>query len=440
MNPLDFFFKWRRDRREARQDLRDEAREHREARRELLDVVKLVLETAPNEDERAAVQPRVYGTVLAIASQLEQEVLAGDSTASLQEGSGALVEGGDILARKLERLAEDLGSKGQAEIGLEVLGVGMEMGIPVGSNTTFVRESLLAMAGRIEEAISLLDVLAEDSETRRFALKRKVVLLEDQGRVDQAEDLAREMLAEKTDAEGLAALAWTCAARGNFREARTMMDQAVALMPREPNLQHLQLAFAVSAESEDVRELVDALLDREPENPSALGALVKCYVRAGDLADAETAARKLVEVTQEAKTARILLAHVLEVRGDYLAAIAELDRARESDFSDWHTVFHLTKPLILASEAPGQLGAMLRRIISLCSNVIENPKTPVDVKAAALILRGLSLLVLGAREIAMMDLDETTKLEISERMKAVLATQLNNVANAMAAAHEGHKQ
>ena len=400
----------------------------------------MLLEVAPDEEARTKAKREVFETLSQLAAQLEESVLPysviGPPQIDIQavllpeEGWKATV-GCRLLAyaRELRKANQHLLALGLVEIA-DTLGGGDE------SDLILLRAELLEQVGQVDEAMAEVDRLAQRPRDRQQALKLKCLMLLDAGSTHDAVSLAQQMLDEQDDYISLATLSFAVARAGQPARARELIDRAVSRRPRDPNLLHIKLQTATAADSDDVGEVALQVLEVAPDSVEAHGVLAARYTKLGQSDAAMFHARRLAELAPNSVDSHLLLADALDLSGDYEAELEQLAAAGELEPANASIQFHRVRPLLKMPDSAFPASKdRERRVTSTLSAVIENPGAPDGLRATALAMRALYLLVQGARTIANLDFKQALVIGLPPGVEATFTEHLQTIAKVIGEAH-----
>lgn len=190
---------------------------------------------------------------------------------------------------------------------------------------------LVARQGRPAEAADELAPLLDAGDASP-ALQRLVAELElAAGRTEAALPRLRQAFSTLRDRRTLTALIEAWQRLGLVDEARQTLDAQLAELPRQPDLWHARLLFEPFA-GDGARAVIARWLEAMPDFVPALEAQVTVLDAAGDAAQAEATARRIVELQPGHTRAELRVIDALLQR-DPDAAVAYLDGliARASD-------------------------------------------------------------------------------------------------------------
>jgi tetratricopeptide (TPR) repeat protein len=190
---------------------------------------------------------------------------------------------------------------------------------------------LVARQGRPGEAADELAPLLETGEAAP-ALQRLVAEFELMaGRTEAALPRLRQAFSTLRDRRTLTALIEAWQRLGLIDEARQVLDAQLAELPRQPDLWHARLLFEPFA-GDGARAVIARWLEAMPDFVPALEAQVTALDAAGDAAQAEATARRIVELQPGHTRAELRVIDALLQR-DPDAAVAYLDKliARATD-------------------------------------------------------------------------------------------------------------
>ncbi|MGB6837174.1 MAG: hypothetical protein WBF66_05680 [Dehalococcoidia bacterium] len=438
MNIIDLIFRWRRDRREGRQEVREERRDARESLDQLLTVLKMVIDTAPDDATRARAKEEVFGKFRAMAAVLEREILPGAVLPGRVEPEQILLPedaSTSSMPGRLVSLAKELRRAKQPLPALELLRLAHELGGGDDPDFMLAKAALLGEVARLPEAMAEIDRLAERPGERRTALKWKCLLLLDAGRVDAAMSIADEMLTEEEDLTGLTMLSYVSAHAGEYERARAAAEKGLSKHPGDAILMELRLMAALEAGSDGAYELAQALLEADPDNARAHRVMAVKHLQVREPAAALEHARALVEVAPDCANCRVLLCRALELSGDYEGALRELAAAEELEPNDFMITFERLRALLLLPDSyfSGRHDRT-RRVISGLSALVENRRTPDELRATALVLRSVFLLLQGARSMSDLDFREGMAIGLPERIEALTTEMMEGLADILSQA------
>ncbi|WP_132998674.1 tetratricopeptide repeat protein [Luteimonas arsenica] len=179
---------------------------------------------------------------------------------------------------------------------------------------------LLLRQGRPVEAVEALAPLLDDPATATPALRRLAGEIEiAAGRPDRALPLLREALAALPgESRTMAAIGEAWRRLGDFDDARSTLDAALATSPENDGLWRARLAFEPARQG--AAALIARWRERRPESIDAMEAEMVLHASEGRPAEAEAAARALLERSPGHVRAEMRVIDALLVRDPQEAA------------------------------------------------------------------------------------------------------------------------
>ncbi|MGH8172795.1 MAG: tetratricopeptide repeat protein [Rhodanobacteraceae bacterium] len=241
----------------------------------------------------------------------------------------------------------------------------------------------LAQSGQTEAAVAALSALAGGASKHVPVRRMLARMLHRLGRDDEALtelDAARALEAE--DALALILRSDVLLALGRARDAAETAREALRVEPQRLGAQlSLGLALTSAGEFDEAVGVLTGVLAQRPNAPAARGALVRCLLKHGDIAQALTDARHpgLLDAPS-------ILADVLTdfATAGAMPERAELLRARaERHPDDYHAA-------VAVAAALHQLGRVSEALpwCERAHRLRPDEREPIEIRAAALIDRG----------------------------------------------------
>lgn len=184
---------------------------------------------------------------------------------------------------------------------------------------------LLLRQGRPDEAVEALAPLLDDPATATPALRRLAGEIEiAAGRPDRALPLLREALAALPgEPRTMVAISEAWRRLGDFDDARSTLDAALATSPDNDGLWRARLAFE-PARGPGAGELIARWRERNPESIDVIEAEMLLHASEGRPVEAEAAAHRLLERVPGHPRAEMRIIDVLLVR-DPAEAVRRLE-------------------------------------------------------------------------------------------------------------------
>ena len=185
------------------------------------------------------------------------------------------------------------------------------------------------------------------------------------GRNDEAINLLRSLPEVKGATRREELLVTALAAAKGPAEARSEMERLVARHPKDVEILVLAAAQAVSqAEYGIARTYLQKALVIEPRNANALQMLAMTEVRAGSLDAADVTLRRLVELPGMQTVARLWMAEVSLMRGKPSDARSILEQARKDDAKAIEARLLLARLMLQATES-GPASKVLAEVVAI---------------------------------------------------------------------------
>jgi tetratricopeptide (TPR) repeat protein len=193
--------------------------------------------------------------------------------------------------------------------------------------------ALRVRADRAEEALPLIDEVLEENPRDNDALVLRATLALAKGRTADAITDLRSVLRDQPDsAPLLRTLAYAHAQNNEPDLARDNYRRAIEVDPGNAQVR-LEYADYLNrrGENEEARPLLDAVLNADPQNVSALEVEFRVLGALGDTAGAVKVAREISAARPEAPLGYYLEGLALESSRDIPAAISSYERALEKE-------------------------------------------------------------------------------------------------------------
>lgn len=413
---LDVVFDWWRHRREERQDSRDQTRLDREERDELRSLYGDLIESAPDGQMRELARERRFRATLQIIAHVESEVFNETSPIPSRGELPALPAGERNVpdATAVLVAATVLGEQRRFEEALALVRFAEKLATQVDPELIFAAAAALDGLGRTEDALEEIERAFATGLPRWEVLRYQVLAFVGGGSFEEAMAVANAVIREENEeAYGLALVAYIQSHQGEHEAALSTISKACDVRPGDKNLLALRLDMAGEVSLEAAKMIAEDLLALEPANVNAHRTIAESYLQAGEIGTAIEAASKVVALEPGRSGNHTLLARVLEADGDFDAALKEFDLALQLNPGDSHALWHKLRPILRADAPTAELE--LKRIsdvISIASAVIEHPNTNQEIRATAHQMRGVYLLIQGARDLANVDMKQAEDLGV----------------------------
>ena len=175
---------------------------------------------------------------------------------------------------------------------------------------------------------------SKDIRPRR-SRAQKAVILSRLGRHNEAEPVLRQWLLSSTrpDPEADEALAKCYFETFQLGRAESVIDRWIRDVPGDtkPHLRKLDLARKIKAESSVLIEILERILQLDPESDQAHLALAEVYLQKHRIDEAEREYSRHLELRPDSAAAHLGLGIIAMERGDEEGVIGHLDRAERLD-------------------------------------------------------------------------------------------------------------
>ncbi|MEZ4333552.1 MAG: tetratricopeptide repeat protein [Myxococcota bacterium] len=217
--------------------------------------------------------------------------------------------------------------------------------------TNFLREEAVQNAylllstfhytrGRFDEAIRDLEQGVSESASKIELIYQMARLNRLEGRLDEEAALIRRATEEAPDSLGAQlVLSLYLGQQGDLDGALAAAERAVAIDPknRGAELRVAELLADIGYKRQDeasmkkAREMVDAILEKEPDSPEARFVDAKLKLTQNDLAGAKSSLEIVLQAKPDWAQAHFVLGSTLVASGEFARARVELARAVELD-------------------------------------------------------------------------------------------------------------
>ena len=204
---------------------------------------------------------------------------------------------------------------------------------------------LLALSGRADEALPLVDAVLEGAAGDVDALALRAAIRLQQGDADAA--IADLRLALREQPERVSAhrlLGRAHLQRGEYGLARAALESALELAPGEA-VGYLQLADLNTrmGDAAGAAMVLERLLERQPDNLEAQQALTRVALAANDGAALEAAAARIVSVRPEHPLGHYLAGLALQREGRHVDAVERFEQALQRQPGAFEPLFALAQ-------------------------------------------------------------------------------------------------
>lgn len=418
MNPFEFIFKWRQDRRDVRRDVREEREDRRATRQEVLILLAALRDLAPGEKEREIARNQSFLTLLDMLSQVRSELeMTGGPWLPISRGHlgepekepQALLEAANLML-----------ATGHADTALELIQISEDLSPSPSAKDSRLRAKALEASGKPADALLVLDGLIEANVERRKAMRDKCVLLATLDRSAEALVCSDEMMDEKRDATSLVVRAYVLFHVDDRRgEAYDLATEAAGIEPTSMAVLESRLILANYLRTADRSEAAHAVLGISEDNALAHCVLANAYTDAGACSDALTHAKNAVRLDPPSVSANIALIKASALCKDYEGLFSRLS---SPDVGSLAIKAFYVPALAVLGDIPNDAlaeGKWERAVVLVLSRLIEDATNSKAVQASFLLARGVVYLISGARVLADLDVEEALRLGLPKNVETV---------------------